>query len=146
VVPARQKAWFAREAVRLERRRLVVWEENGEIFVENHLGSALSGLVVNFKGKQAIIGDLPVGAKKSSAPAAAGQAASRVSEIRAKLLESGGNTILRASYPLQGLVADLFSRSGAVPPAMQGAFIAAIQEGAREDVWLDSFRTAGLSA
>ena len=66
VLPARTQAWFGRELIGLERRRLVVWQEGEALFVENHLGCTLKGLVVSHKGKFAHFDRVAEGAKASA--------------------------------------------------------------------------------
>ena len=67
VLPPRTQAWFGRELITLERRRLVVWEDGGTLFAENHLGCTLKTLVVSHKGKFAYFDRLLEGAKGSAA-------------------------------------------------------------------------------
>lgn len=66
VLPPRTQVWFGRELIELERRRLVVWEEDGRLFVENHLGCTLTDLVVRHDGQVACFASVPDGSKESA--------------------------------------------------------------------------------
>jgi hypothetical protein len=54
-LPARRTSWYAREKIRPERRRLLIWKEEGKILVENHLGMAIRHLLLCCDGTYAAL-------------------------------------------------------------------------------------------
>lgn len=67
-LPARQKAWYARQSIQLDRRRLDIWKEAGKINVENHIGAPLRNLVVCCEGEYAVFERLDEGQKAGADP------------------------------------------------------------------------------
>ena len=125
VLPAREKAWFGREWIGLERQRLVVWEEDGKIAVENHLDCTLADLLVNFDGKYAKFDTVAPGQKLAVEP---GNRTSGVQDI------SGRGVTGKA----ERLVARL--RRG---ESQGNYYVAESEDCVDRHVWLDSFRPSG---
>ena len=64
----RETAWYGREHLTRERRRLVVWVKDGKIHVENHLGAELENLLVRHKDQYAHFDRLDEGGQAASDP------------------------------------------------------------------------------
>jgi len=62
VLPAREEAWFGREAFGVERRRVIVRTEGDKIMASNQLGEPLEKLLVARGGRYAKFGPLRPGA------------------------------------------------------------------------------------
>ncbi|MFH1732117.1 MAG: hypothetical protein ABIF82_10775 [Planctomycetota bacterium] len=136
VLPPRTQVWFGRELITLERRRLVVWEDGGTLFAENHLGCSLKALVVSHKGKFAYFDRLSEGAK-GSAPLV-GETAIRT---RRAANESAVDNVIRCLVPRKSrdLALDRWRRM-----FENGNAYAAQAEGlTNEHVWLSSFKDQG---
>lgn len=136
VLPAREKAWFGREWIGLERRRLVVWEEDGRIAVENHLDCDLKDLLVHLNGKYAEFESLAAGQKATAHPSQS-QPEHRFLQPDPGSWIQGLRSFVKKAAPL----VKSFSRE-----RNRGNFYAAEAEGCLDrHVWVDSFRPSGTS-
>ncbi len=136
VLPAREKVWFGRELIRLERKRLLVWQEDGKIWVENHLGCALKDLIVSLDGNCAQFDSLRPGEKKAAPPLDPEGRAGLLSAARKRFTQTAGGSILRKAA---GLCTE--PRSGILEGA--NLYAAECVECTPEHVWLKSFSDKG---
>ena len=136
VLPARRRVWFGRQAVRVERRRLVVRREEDGIAVENHLERDLRNLLVVFEGDCAHFESLAAGEKRSAPPLPEDEAQKRLTTARVKTVRG------TLSPPMEGIA----RRRQSVWQALLdtgNAYAAEVVGSDPEQVWLDSFRDAG---
>jgi hypothetical protein len=133
VLPTRMKAWFGRQELRLDRRRLVVWEEQGRIHVENLLECELRDLLVSHNGKGARFDRLGPGEKTSAAPIQRseliGHADQRLNDFRRAV----SNTVPSKAHDLG------YNRMRTM--LLNGnAYVAEVRGQTAEHVWFDRFR------
>ncbi|MHC4479784.1 MAG: hypothetical protein ACYS1C_02290 [Planctomycetota bacterium] len=135
-LPARQRAWYARQEIRLERRRLEVWREEGRLVAENHLGIALADLVVCREGEYAeyaVFEGLEDGARASADPVRKAEALAHCDE-RLELRQVTWGRIVR------GKAGDMLGRWRQVFASGGNAYAARRAGSFEELIWLDSVR------
>lgn len=134
VLPTRQATWFGREAIRLERRRLLAWEEGGRIVVENHLNRNLDNLVVRYEGKFARFASLSAGQKAAAEPVSEETAGRFLDQHHGSIRGMRGGCVVGKSTRLWSLWRQRFDGA-------DGGYVARLADGIAEDVWLDSFKS-----
>ena len=132
VLPAREKAWFGREWIGLERQRLVVWEEDGKIAVENHLNCYLTDLVVHVNGKHAKFDSLEAGQKLTAEPAG-GKPDYSISTSGS--WTGGGRSVISKAASL----VEEYARGD----GQGNYYMAEAEDCLARHVWVDSFRPSG---
>jgi len=134
-LPARAKAWYCTQRLRLARERLEVWKENGRIHVENHLGAPLRNVVVAYEGEYAAFERLAEGEGASADPMAPAEAARRCRDVARTGPSQFAGTFVSDYGP-----AAMHRRWQQAFDSAQNAFIA-LRDGKYEElIWLDSVR------
>jgi len=137
-LPARERAWFARQCIRLERRRLEIWKEDGQIRAENHLGVPLRGLVVCFQGEYALLNSLDEREKGVGAPLERAAAISYCARMLGNVGHHAGLVTARAS--------GLSRRWQKAFESGQNSYAALREESLEDLTWLPSARLSGSVA
>ena len=142
MLPIRRMAWYGREQLARERRRLVVWEDEGKILVENHLGCGLEDLLVRHEGTCAALRRLDEGEQAAAEPLSREEFARRVKARRKQWGKLAQGSLLGKAHAL-GVgrwTAAMLDFSDGAP---QGAYAAQANGAVPEHVWLESFRDEG---
>ncbi len=138
-MPARRHVWYGRQNLDVERRRLTVWEKDGEVWVENHLGCHLESVLVAHEDKRVeIAGGLAPGQKKKGKEMDQTTTRTRVRQWDDKYDRCIKDTELIKSRPLQHKWEEEFEDG-------QGWVAEVRPEDVTEQVWLDSMRPQNVN-